>query len=368
VQKSFNLKGVQNNARMNMTRTDDSMGMILDDILKEYASDGDKLLDSALNEEIRMMVKARLADAFLERLKVRLLNKLKTSKEIEWEFEDTVLITWKKPLELLDLLLNICLEVSNDFISKSEIATSSNRNHVQEALVKQQANACLVFNEILHLLKSGFPIGANSLWRTLHEIACVSYFISEHGDDVAKRFLDYETVEIYFQAEAVSKHQQNIECSSLSERDIKSMKKEVAALKKTYGADYTKKSNYPYGWIPRTVMKTRSLKELERSVKLDVFRPYYDLAGYNVLSGQNGLIFTLGIMKSKKKRLIMPVGPTNYGLGEPGKSSAISLGQITSSLLLTENGIKKQVIIEALRNLVDEICDAFSKIEAEFGR
>jgi len=184
---------------------------------------------------------------------------------------------------------------------------------------------------------------------------------------MAKRFMDYEAVEAYFQAEAFYKHQQNIDCSSLSQRDFKKLEKEFKAREKTYGDDFVKQSNYPYGWIPRTVLKTRSFKEIEKSVELDTFRPYYDLAGYNLYGGHNTLVPKLGTMK-KNSRVVIPVGPSNYGLADPGKNAAISLGQVTACLLMSGSGIKRLVIVEALRNLVDEICDAFSEVEAEFGK
>jgi len=341
-----------------------SLQTILEDIIKEHSSEGMELMDSTLNEEIRMLVKAKIANVLLERLKSRIIDKLEMSKEIEKEFEAAVLTTWKKPLDLLDLLLNVCLEISNDFKLEYE-TVSSKGDYVREALGKQHANACLVFNEILHLLKSGFPSGALLHWKTLHEIVCVSYFISKHGTDVAKRFLDYEAVEAYLQAEAIHEHQENIDCTSLSQRDFKALKKDCKAMEKLYGSDFVKKSNYPYGWIPRELLKTRSLKEIEKSVELDMFRSYYDLAGYNLHGGQNGLIFKIGTMKNNK-RLIIPVGPTNYGLADPGRSAAISLGQVTSCFLMSESGIKRLVIVETLRNLVDEICEAFGEIETEF--
>jgi hypothetical protein len=347
-----------------MNSTVESLQTILENIIKEHSSNGMELMDSTLNEEIRMLVKAKIANVLLERLKSRIVDKLKTSKEVEKEFEAAVLSTWKKPLDLLDLLLNICLEVSNDF--KIEYDTSSSkRDFIREALAKQHANACLVFNEILHLLKSGFPSGALLHWKTLHEIVCVSYFISKHGKTVAKRFLDYEAVETYLQAKAIHEHQKNIDCASLSQRDFKTLKKDYQAMKKLYGSDFVRKSNYPYGWIPREVLKKRSLKEIEKSVRLDIFRPYYDLAGYNLHGEQNGLIFKLKKMKNNKLPVI-PMGPSNYGLADPGRSTAISLGQVTSRFLMSESGVKRLVIVETLRNLVDEICEAFSEIETEF--
>jgi hypothetical protein len=44
------------------------------------------------------------------------------------------------------------------------------------------------------------------------------------------------------------------------------------------------------------------------------------------------------------------------------------LGQVTACLLLSVSSIKNMVIVEALRGLVDEICDAFGEIQAEFGK
>jgi len=98
-----------------MSATDESLQTILDDILREYVSNGMKLMDPALNEEIRALIKSKLANVLLERLKSRVLDKLAASKEIEKEFEDAVLRTWRKPLDLLDLLLNICFERSSCF-------------------------------------------------------------------------------------------------------------------------------------------------------------------------------------------------------------------------------------------------------------
>ena len=69
-----------------MSFTDESMQKMLDDILVEY-SDGVKLMDLSLNEEVRAMIKSNLATALLERLKSRVLSNLEASREIEKEFE-----------------------------------------------------------------------------------------------------------------------------------------------------------------------------------------------------------------------------------------------------------------------------------------
>jgi hypothetical protein len=344
----------------------ESLQKILDSILKECAASD--LTSQDLDKETELLIKSRLSGVLLEKLKARALDRLETSVDVEKAFEDIVLGTWSKPLGLLDLLLNICLEVAGEFSSIYEGRSSSKHSFVQKALARQQANGCLVFNEILHLLKSGFPSGAHSRWRSLHEITCVSYFISKHGEDLAKRFLDYEAVEAYFQAEATYEHQQKMECSSLSQSALKALKSKFKIMEKTYGSDFVKKTSFPYGWVPTTLLKTRSLREIEKSVKLHTFRPYYDLASFKMHGRQNALEFRLKINKNRNKRVAFPVGPSNYGLAEPGKAAAISLGQITACLLLSEPDDKKLLIVEALRNLVDEICDAFTEIHMEFSQ
>ena len=40
---------------------------------------------------------------------------------------------------------------------------------------------------ILALLRSGFADDAHARWRSLHELAVVSGFISEYGEDVAEK-------------------------------------------------------------------------------------------------------------------------------------------------------------------------------------
>jgi hypothetical protein len=367
--KSFNVEYVQSNAWIDMSNIDDSLQMILDDILSEYVNSYEEIVDSAVeedNEEIREIT-SKSGVALLKRLKSKVSEELEVSKGIEKEFEATVFRTWRKPLDLLDLLLYLSLEVASEVNSVNRSETSSKNNHVQAALATQQTKACLIFNEIIHLLKSGFPSGAHSHWRTLHETACISYFISKHGKDVAKRFLDYEIVESYFQAQAIHEHQQKMECKTLPESEIKTLKKKINKMRRLYGPDFVKKANYPYGWIPRTVLKTRSLRGIEKSVKLDMLRPYYDIASYNVYGGPKRFMFKPGIRKKGKKGVIL-VGPSNYGLADPGKSAAISLGQVTACLLLAGSTIKKLVIVEAMRNLVDEICDAFCEIQAEFSK
>jgi hypothetical protein len=367
--KSFNANQVQGIKRINMNGSGDSLQMMLDNILNEVGGPGKEIAISKMDEDEKIHeITSKSANILLERLKLLNISKSEESKEIEREFEATVLRTWKKPLVLMDLLLYICLEVASEFNSEVRSEASSKHSYIHAALKRQQTNACLVFNEIIHLLKYGFPSRAFSNWRTLHEIACITYFISKHGEDMAKRYLDYEAVENFFQAQTIHEHQRELDCESLSERNFEAARKEFNRTRKKYGKDYVKKSSYPYGWVPRTVLKTLSLKEIEKVVKLDMLRPYYNLASYNVHGGPKGLMFKPMIARTKRKNVVLSVGPVNYGLSEPGKIAAISIGQTTACFLNAKPNVKKLVIVEAMRGLVDEICEAFCEIQADFSK
>jgi len=348
-----------------MSNADDSLKLILENILREYPSASMELPPSKIAENEVVEVTSKSSVLLLERLKSRALAKSESGRWVETEFEEAVYMTWRKPLDLLDLLLDISLEVLGEFASEGE-NKKSKREYLQPVLIRLQTNACLVFTEIVRLLKSGFPDGTVSLWKSLHEMVCIAYFVSKHGDDMAKRYLDYEVVENYYQAQAIQDHQKVMGCESLSEKDFRAFKQLFDKMKKLHGSDFVKKSNYPYGWVPSNILKARSLRELEKSVGLDMLRPYYDVASYNVLGGPQGLMFKLGLLRSGRKSLAPVLGPSNYGLADPGRSAAISLGQITSCLLMVKPTLKNLVVVEAMRNLVDEICNAFGEIEEEF--
>jgi len=56
---------------------------------------------------------------------------------------------------------------------------------------------CHIATEIWHLLRGGFSDGAEARWRTLYELSIISEFILLIGEDIGKRYLAYESVEIY---------------------------------------------------------------------------------------------------------------------------------------------------------------------------
>lgn len=61
---------------------------------------------------------------------------------------------------------------------------------------------------------------------------------------------------------------------------------------------------------------------------------------------------------------VLLAGPSNFGLADPGQSTALSLLQVTSALLLTTPKLDGIVGAKLLTRLAFEICDSFVEVQS----
>jgi hypothetical protein len=90
-------------------------------------------------------------------------------------------------------------------------------------------------------------------------------------------------------------------------------------------------------------------------------RPFYKMASHNVHANPKGVFFKLGLYAAGEEVLL--AGPSDMGLADPADGTAISLGQITITLLMTRPNIDRLVISETLMTLGREIGETFLKIQ-----
>ena len=109
---------------------------------------------------------------------------------------------WGKGLSLLDMLVVIAVEVCGEIV---ETETESTQPTLAFCHSRLHTRACQIANEAITLMRYGFADGAMARWRTLHEVAVVMNFLSEHGEEVAKRYLDHEAVESWKAAQLYQK-------------------------------------------------------------------------------------------------------------------------------------------------------------------
>ena len=120
----------------------------------------------------------------------------------------------------------------------------------------------------------------------------------------------------------------------LTEDEFTEITSDYLSLLARYGREY----GGPYGWAA-SVLSNPSFTDVEREVGLDHLRPFYRLASHNVHADPKGVFFKLGLFPGNEDLLL--AGPSPAGLADPGHGAAISLGQVTTSLLTMRPNIDR---------------------------
>jgi hypothetical protein len=333
--------------------------MLLEDTIKT------KILEAYLNEHHEFPIDKKFDKSYkkivIESLKslteelMKTLEKdkprmLKEHRKIRDGFENRLYDRWKDAIDYLESLVVICLESGEDKknkISKGKAIT--NPKHV--VLVKIHARAIQIAYEILALIRSGFADGAHARWRSLHELAIISFFLRENEKDVSERYLEHDSMKKFKESKDYQKYHKKLKYPPLTKRELDLLEKEHSRLLQKYGSEFEYKSGFE--WIPKSVMSNRNFRSLEEHVKMDKFHPFYSWASNAVHSGSKGF-HRLGVIDKMQNKILM-VGPTNYGLADPIDSTAISLSHITMNLLLLEPDLEDLLIMQTVHMYIKEI-------------
>jgi hypothetical protein len=342
-------------------RNDKLLSLILDRIRTRPKIARDSIPPSKLAKAIVSKMVPLYADLILKSLKSNLPTILEKRRSYERQFQEHLLHRWRKPLDLLEVLIEISLESGGEVNSEYRSTAAKSHDYVFDVLTRLHSRSCQICDEILCLLKAGLADGAHARWRTLHEIAVISHFIKREGQEAAERYLDYGIIETYRESLQYQKHCQRLKQEPPTEEELDKLQMMHDEVLEKYSSDFGAK----YGWIPKQVLKDRTFAGIEKSVGLDKLRPYYMMACHNVHSGPKGIQFRLGVLKGPSRRPIILAGPSNYGLADPGQGTAISLAQTTACLLSTRPTIERVSIMDAITRLVNEINLAFCEVQAQ---
>jgi hypothetical protein len=301
----------------------------------------DKLSKEILNDlkkDSKRMLKERAADYF--------------------SFEANLYSVYSEAFDLLEMLIAISLEAGESFNNDLRKESSSNNDYVFEVLTRLHARACQIAYEILILLKSGLADGAHARWRSLHEISVTAFFISTYGNDIAERYLLHDEIESYKAAKIYQENCAFLGYEPLSEEEIAELEDIHDELLRRFGKNY----RFDYGWASVVTKMDRStFRDIEKSAGLKHLRPYYKMACHNVHANPRGLFFKLGLYPESGDILL--AGPSNVGLTDPGQLTALSLAQISTTLLTHQPNIDRLTACKIMRTLEREIGQAFSDAE-----
>ena len=287
----------------------------------------------------------------------RTLPLIKLLKRDRVGFNKRLLKLWGEPLNYFQALLHVSYETAHYFRENSPSKINDNNKYIAVALLRIHAKALKISNEILILLSNGFPDGANSRWRSLHELAVISFFISKNGNEVAQRYLEHEVVDKLNEAESYMKYHKKLGYPSIK-RNIKKLKSMQQELCIKYG-DYYKNV---YGWIPKSLWGSRNgigFGFIEENVNLSHLNPFYKLSCSQIHGGSGGF-YSLGLINQEEFLLI---GSSNYGLADPLQNSAISINQITVNLLNIFPNFEGVVSMFVMQLFVDGISTSAVKVQ-----
>lgn len=331
--------------------------------LAESATSEDELekISDALPSQIENLLD-ELPNDILSSIKAMAEDGLAERRKHHAEFVERNGCRWKEGFDLLELQIEIAIEAGESFSHRLRPEAASDGDLVFDLLVRLHAKGCLISKEILTLLKNGYADGAHARWRALHEISVTAMFLASHGKDAAQRYVDHEFVETYKGASQLNKYESRLNASGFSKEELEQFKSQYDAVIKLYGKDF----GNPYGWATPFLNKVnQTFFALEEAVGLDHWRPYYKWASQNVHANVKTLRDSLGLSEAVSE--VLQVGPSNSGMIDPAHSTAISLSQLTCTLLCSSPNIDGVVLIKMLLSLSDEIGDAFVKCNEKTG-
>jgi len=298
-----------------------------------------------------------ISPVILGTLRRRAARMLRGRSKGRKSFESGMAKTWRRSLDLLEMLVVICLEAGEEFNREWRQGEPGDEGHVLEVLTRLHARACQVASEILVLLRAGYADGAHARWRCLHEIAVVGFFVASEGDEVAERYLLHDAVECHNAAVQYAEYSPALGLESLTPEELSEMAAGRDELVKRFGPGY----GSDYGWAAKAIGKKRpTFTDIEKRVELDHLRPYYKLASHNVHANARGVFFRLGLMPGEGDVLL--AGPSNIGLADPGHQCALSLSQITVALLTAQPNLDRLVVCDIVQTVEREVGDAFMEV------
>jgi len=295
-----------------------------------------------------------VSETFLNEWKSQASKVLAEQQSERIGFNDKVCEIWGQAINLLDMLVSVCMEEGARFNNDFREEAARTNDFVFDALTRLHGRGCQVGSEILTLLRNGFADGAHARWRTLHELAVVAMFISEHGQTAAERYLEHSATTSYMEAKQYQRHCNALGYPPLSNKKFQQLKSVRDSLIEKYGKVFAQ----DYGWAASVLPKNGlTFAAIERSVSLDHLRPFYKLANINVHAGSKGISFRMGSPPRNGNLLL--AGSSLFGLADAGQNAAISIHQLTITLLLSKPNLDRLAFAQAIQLLVDEVLVAF---------
>ncbi|NUJ97499.1 hypothetical protein HGA92_01775 [Candidatus Gracilibacteria bacterium] len=246
-------------------------------------------------------------------------------------------IRWGKLFNKISYIIDFSfysIYEGQQFIDRSNV-----RNHV---LLKLHSKQILLAKEILILLRNGYGEGANARWRSLYENVVITLFISNNGNELAKRFLEHKNIFNYKESLKYKDSYKKLKHRGYGKDNFKELEEEKERLLKKYGKSFFG----DYGWITDDILKNKNFTEIEKIVDMAHFKPYFSLSSRSIHSSSKSFD-NLG----KRNDDLNLIGPSNIGLIDPIQNTTMFLMKGATFILidfikqLDDKDIKNKIIL-----------------------
>lgn len=273
---------------------------------------------------------------------------------------------WGHSLDLFELLINTTVEITKNF-NVAKLNNYNENKDLYDALQRLQGRSCLISNEILALLRAGFTDCAYARCRTLYETMVISSFLSDNGNETAKRYLDYSIVNDLKEAEVFNKHAEILGEEKINNTELLELSNEVERLKEEYGDSFANGSGYNWAYkLLKSEKDKITFTRLEDNIDLEHMRPFYKSASNNIHTGSSSLYFHRGLHGEEADKILM--GASSYGVEAPCDLASHCICITTSNLLLTTTQtLEQQIKVLLLSKIREDLEESLFQVELNVG-
>ncbi len=318
--------------------------------------------DVDLNQEKITEIVDKTLPAIIDLIEADILSKskkiLNREQRTRTAFKKGLNKKWQSAFQLLELFIGFNREYAEVV---SYYYREKNSSDIKfETLLRLQARACQIADEIYTLICNGFADGALARWRSLYEIAVLAEFLSDKPTELFQKYLDYYFVENYYEAIEYQKNCTMLSYEPLPEKEFEEIVQCKDKQQDKYGANFLK----PYGWASDYLPKGKcNFSGMEEMCSFNEYKSFYKLANNYVHCGAKGFMFKLGLRDSEE---VLLAGPSDYGFADPAQYTALFLHIISSTLSDFDPYLEDVVYSSIRERMVKQISDEFVNIQNEF--
>lgn len=303
-----------------------------------------------LYREMFEAVRAECKASALEDYRSAAPEMLRETRQQSEEFALRNLQRWRPAFDQLEILWRIAQELGEAHGHEMGGDSGNADNTTIAALSYLFPKALLVTQEIICLLKGGFPDGALARWRSLHELSITAMYIAQVGEQAAVSYLQSFHFAARRAARQMNEHSDRLGLKRFSSVELAEFDNRCDQAERALGRKIEKDKD---GEWPAITITHRTIVDIERFVGMEHWRPYYKWASAHTHAAHRPFDKLLGLAESSAA--VHLVGQSNSGFVDPFQMTAITLAQITTTYLLASPNADRIVHCDIVNELAEQI-------------